>query len=41
MCLGVWSKHGFVKDTDVMSVAALPELYGEEEKLEAGWDKIA
>jgi hypothetical protein len=39
MCLGVWSKMGYVKDTDVKSAAVLPEVDGEEELAE-NWDRI-
>jgi hypothetical protein len=40
MCLGAWSRLGYVKDTDVMAVAMMPEMEGEENDLEAGWDCI-
>ena len=39
MCVGEWSRMGFVKDHDVRAVTALPEV-GDDEKLEEGWDSI-
>jgi len=39
MCLGSWSRLGFVKDTDVLTVTILPEVDGDD-KLEEGWDRI-
>jgi hypothetical protein len=32
---------GFVKDSDIRAVAALPEVDGEEEELEDNWDAIS
>jgi len=40
MCLGVWSKLGFVKNTDILHAAALPEVRGEEDELTLDWDAI-
>jgi hypothetical protein len=40
MCLGVWNEMGYVKITDILPAVALPEVYGEEEELELGWDAI-
>ena len=42
MCLGAWSLLGFVKDSDVKAVVALPELRADEDedKLDIDWDKI-
>ncbi len=46
MCLGQWSLHGFIHDTDVQDVARLPELSKDECRddddflMPAGWDKI-
>lgn len=37
LCLGCWSLLGLVKDSDVMPVARLPDLEGEEGDLEDGW----
>lgn len=36
LCLGVWSKMGYVKDTDVMAVAQQPEVDAED----MGWDSL-
>lgn len=40
MCVGTWSLLGMVKDKDVLAVATLPAVEGEEEELETGWDAI-
>jgi hypothetical protein len=40
MCLGVWSLLGYVRDTDLKATAVLPEVIGNEEELEDGWDNI-
>jgi hypothetical protein len=42
LCLGVWSKLGFVEDNDVKSVTSLPDLKDdeEEEELSKDWDTI-
>jgi hypothetical protein len=38
--LGCWSLLGLVKDKDVLPVADLPDVEGEEEEPEDGWDSI-
>jgi hypothetical protein len=40
MCLGAWSKMGYVKDSDVMEAAKLPDVKGNEAKLDSDWDHI-
>lgn len=40
MCLGVWSKLGYVLDSDVLAVSQQGDVEGEEEELEPGWDDI-
>ena len=40
MCVGVWSKLGYVEDEDVKSVTIQAEVDGEEQPLEEGWDAI-
>ena len=40
MCVGVWSKLGYVEDEDVKSVTVQAEVDGEEQPLEDGWDVI-
>ena len=43
MCLGVWSKLGFVTDSDVKAaVVVLPELNEEDDEIELDihWDRI-
>ena len=39
-CLGSWSLAGMVKDEDVMKVAVLNDVEGDEEEFEEGWDSI-
>jgi hypothetical protein len=41
MCVGAWSLMGFVKDSNIRAVVALPEVDGEEEELEDDWDAIS
>ena len=38
MCLGAWSKMGFVKDKDIMEAAKLPDVKGCEDELDSNWD---
>jgi hypothetical protein len=41
MCLGSWSKLGYVRDEDVLAVTRMPDVEGdEEEELPDGWDAI-
>ena len=40
ICLGAWSKMGFMKDDDVMEAAKLPALNGSKDKLDNDWDYI-
>lgn len=43
MCLGIWSKLGFVTDSDIKAtVIVLPELRAEEDEddLKITWDRI-
>jgi hypothetical protein len=40
MCVGAWSKLGFVKDKDVIVATRLPEIEGDEEDLDMNWDNI-
>jgi hypothetical protein len=41
LCLGSWSLLGLVKDKDVLNVAVMPDVEGNEEiELEKGWDSI-
>jgi hAT family C-terminal dimerisation region len=39
MCVGSWSKMGYIRDKDVKMMTVLPEVY-EDEMLEDGWDTI-
>jgi len=32
--------HGYVKDQDITAITILPEIVGNEEELEEGWDAI-
>jgi hypothetical protein len=42
MCLGEWSKMGYIEDNDVKAVTALPDLADgqEEEELDKNWDMV-
>jgi len=40
LCLGVWSKMGYIKDIDVKSAALLPEVDREEDELAYDWDSV-
>jgi hypothetical protein len=42
MCLGAWSKLGFVRDIDVKTVVSLPEIPADEKEddLPQDWDSI-
>lgn len=42
LCLGVWSKMGYIRDSDVKAITMLDDLAeGEEEpELQVGWDRI-
>jgi hypothetical protein len=41
LCLGSWSLLGLVKDKDVLNVAVIPDVEGNEKiELEKGWDSI-
>jgi hypothetical protein len=39
-CLTNWSLLGYVKDKDITAITVLPEVEGDEEELEEGWDAI-
>jgi len=42
MCLGVWSRLGYVRNSDIRAVVVLPEVPANTRKgnLAAGWDSI-
>jgi len=40
MCLGNWSRLGYVRDKNVFAVTMKPDLKGDEEDLLDGWDAI-
>jgi hypothetical protein len=40
MCVGAWSLMGYVKDNNIKAAAILPEVEGDEDELEEGWDNI-
>ena len=42
MCLGAWSRLGFVKDSDIKAVVRLPEIPAntKEDVIAVGWDAI-
>ena len=39
MCVGIWSKFGYVKDEDVLAVSQLPDIDAEKE-LKEDWDAL-
>ena len=39
LCLGKWSKLGFIKTTDILAVTKLAEV-DEDVELPDGWDKV-
>jgi len=41
VCLGAWSRMGFIKDKDVMDAARLPDVEGCEAELDSGWDDVS
>jgi hypothetical protein len=40
LCLGNWSLLGYVKNKDITAITILPEVAGDDEELEEGWDII-
>jgi len=42
MCLGVWSRLGYVNDIDIRAIVILPEVSTNTQSAEiaAGWDAI-
>ena len=40
MCLGIWSKLGYIYNGDIMQAVALPDVCGKEDELSDGWDNI-
>jgi hypothetical protein len=40
LCLRSWSKLGLIKDNDVVAVAVLADVDGDEEEFDDGWDAI-
>jgi len=38
MCLGAWSRLGLVQENDIKAVASLPDVVGEKDELDLGWD---
>ena len=40
MCVGEWSKLGYMKDKDIRAVTTLPEVEGKEEVPQENWDVI-
>jgi hypothetical protein len=40
LCLGVWSTMGYVRDSDILPAAVLPEVDGPEDELANDWDAI-
>ena len=41
LCVGNWSLHGYVHNSDVLTVSRLPDVEGDVDvEFEEGWDKI-
>ena len=40
LCLGSWSLAGMVMDDDILKVALLNDIEGDEEEFNDGWDSI-
>ncbi|KIK37753.1 hypothetical protein CY34DRAFT_92204, partial [Suillus luteus UH-Slu-Lm8-n1] len=40
LCLSFWSKLNLVKTDDVVSISSLPDVEGDEQELNDGWDQI-
>ena len=42
MCLSIWSRLGYVKDSDIKAAVVLPGVpaNGREDVLAVGWDSI-
>jgi len=38
MCLSAWSRLVLVREVDIKATASLPDVVGEEDELESGWD---
>jgi len=41
MCLSAWSKLNLVRNADIKAVAVLPDIIGDEDDLEFGWDYMS
>ena len=41
LCLSYWSLLDLVRSKDVESVTKLPNVQGDEEELEKGWDTLS
>lgn len=40
LCLHYWSRLNLIKTEDVVKVSSLPDVEGDKDKLEDGWDRI-
>jgi hypothetical protein len=40
LCVGLWSELGLVESEDIIHVSKLPDVIGEEEAMDEGWDRI-
>ena len=40
MCLGAWSRLGYIKDEDVNMVTADADVIDQEDELDKDWDRI-
>ncbi|KAG2070277.1 hypothetical protein BDR04DRAFT_1019189, partial [Suillus decipiens] len=40
LCLGQWSELGLIESEDMIQVSKLPDVVGEDEAMDDGWDSI-
>ena len=40
LCVGIWSLHGLIKDSDIKMSVGKDDVVGEEEDLPENWDAI-
>jgi len=41
MCLSAWTKLNLVQNSDIKAAVVLPDIIGDEDELELGWDHIS
>lgn len=40
LCVGLWNELGLVKSEDIIHASQLPDVVGEEEAMNEGWDRV-